>query len=404
MRPAPHPFHPGRRAVLAGGLAAGGLWAGRQAARAAAIPQTLPAPPSVMSSPPRQWGENAPVVVLPDPDIIALDPSFNDLVFGNANLKLAWHGGDWLEGPAWNSEGRFLLLSDTIRAVQYRYLWENSAVSVFRGYSYNSNGNIFDAQGRLISCEHGMRRVVRWEHDGSCHVLADSYNGAPLNSPNDVAVHPDGSIWFTDPGYGDTIVEGHPDAPGGPSNRDGVERWTLDGEVVTQFGGHKRQEDHVFRIDPATGALTAVMTQQQVVDPNGIAFSPDGTRVHVISSGAGPGQKGHGGDLRIHVGDIRDGVVSNLRLFADMMLDGHQMGPDGMRADIFGNLWCGANGPLGLCGVVVYNPQGRMIGRLRLPRGVSNLTFGGPKRDVLFMCAADALFTLQVNTQGAAPS
>ncbi|WP_130731221.1 SMP-30/gluconolactonase/LRE family protein [Komagataeibacter xylinus] len=403
MPPVIHPFNPGRRAMLAGGLAAGGLWTIGQRARAAS-PDSLPQPPSVVSNPPRQWGADAPVTPLPDPDILVLDPSFGNLAYANAGLKLAWRGGGWLEGPAWCSEGRFLLLSDTIRAVQYRYLWENGAVSLFRSPSYHSNGNIFDNEGRLVSCEHGLRRVVRWEHDGSCRVLADHYNNAPLNSPNDLAVHPDGSIWFTDPGYGDTIVEGHPDAPGNPANRAGVERWNLDGEVMTEFGGSRRQEDHVFRIDPATGEVKAVLTEKQLPDPNGIAFSPDGKIVYVISDGPGPGQDGHGGDGRIHAADVAGGEVRNLRPFADMMLNGHAMIPDGMRTDIFGNLWCGANGPLGLCGVVVYNPHGHMIGRIRLPRGVSNLTFGGPKRDVVFMCAGDTLFTLQVNTQGAAPS
>ncbi|MBV1831036.1 SMP-30/gluconolactonase/LRE family protein [Komagataeibacter sp. AV436] len=403
MPPVIHPPNPGRRAMLAGGLAAGGLWRIGQRARAAS-PDNLPQPPSVVSNPPRQWGADAPVTPLPDPDILVLDPSFGNLAYSNAGLKLAWRGGGWLEGPAWCSEGRFLLLSDTIRGVQYRYLWENGAVSLFRSPSYHSNGNIFDNEGRLVSCEHGLRRVVRWEHDGTCRVLADRYNNAPLNSPNDLAVHPDGSIWFTDPGYGDTIVEGHPDAPGNPANRAGVERWTLDGEVMTEFGGSRRQEDHVFRIDPATGEVKAVLGEKQLPDPNGIAFSPDGKIVYVISDGPGPGQDGHGGDGRIHAADVAGSDVRNLRPFADMMLNGHAMIPDGMRTDIFGNLWCGANGPLGLCGVVVYNPHGHMIGRIRLPRGVSNLTFGGPKRDVVFMCAGDTLFTLQVNTQGAAPS
>jgi len=357
-------------------------------------------PPSVVSTPPRTWGPGSAYV--PDPDVIAIDPSFKDLTYFAAPIRRLWDGGGWLEGPAWSSEGRFLVLSDVIRSRTLRYLWETGTVTDFRTDSYSPNGNCFDFDGRLVTCEDFLRRVIRWEHDGSATVLADRFEGQGLNSPNDVIPHPDGSLWFTDPGYGDNITEGHADAPGGPTNPDGTIRWRIGRELTGEIGGTKRQADHVFRIAP-DGKLSAVLGEREILDPNGLCFSLAYKRLYLVSTPKGPGQS-RGGDQAIHVFDMQGGSPANGRIFTDMKLRGAQLNPDGIRVDVHGNLWCGASGPLGLCGVFVFNPQGKMIGRLRLPQGCSNLTFGGPKRDHLFMCCAQSLFVLQVETQGFAPS
>ncbi|HEX2514045.1 MAG TPA: SMP-30/gluconolactonase/LRE family protein, partial [Chloroflexota bacterium] len=216
----------------------------RQAGRAAAgagtrraPAQTIPAvpggpgpvePPSTTSSPPRVFGPEAPPNVYgPDPDVIAHDPRFGSLIQGNTPIVRLWHGPVqgkgvlWAEGPAWSAQGRYLLWSDIPNDRQLRWLEDDGRVSVFRQPSNNSNGNAFDFQGRQLSCEHLTRRVVRYELDGAVTVLADSWEGTPLNSPNDVVAHPDGSVWFTDPPFGGQLYEGQPDAAGGPSNPDG---------------------------------------------------------------------------------------------------------------------------------------------------------------------------------------
>lgn len=388
-----------RRQVLSG--VAGLACLGAVKARAAAIPGTVE-PPSVVSQPPRAWGAKAGPSYLPDPDVIAIDPSFRDLTYFAAPIRRVWDQAGWLEGPAWSSEGRFLVLSDVIRSRALRYIWETGEITDFRPDGYAANGNCFDFDGRLVVCEDFFRRVVRWEHDGSVKVLADKFEGKGLNSPNDVVPHPDGSVWFTDPGYGTNITEGHADEPGGPTNPDGKIRWNIGRELTGEIGGTKRQTDHVFRISP-DGTLQAVLQEKDLHDPNGLCFSPDYKKLYIVSTPKGPGQK-VGGDQAIHVYDVNGGSLSNGRIFADMKLNGAQLNPDGIRVDVFGNLWCGASGPLGLCGVFVFNPAGKLIGRLRLPQGCSNLTFGGPKRDHLFMCAAGSLFVLQVGVQGFAPS
>jgi gluconolactonase len=287
--------------------------------------------------------------------------------------------------------------------VQYRYIWDDGRVTVFRRPSYNSNGNSFDFQGRQLSCEHFNRRVVRWEHDGTMTVIADSYDGKPLNSPNDIVPNPDGSIWFTDPPYGGSLAEGHPDDPGGAGNPQGIFNPRIGAENAGVIGGRKRElSTNVYRWDPS-GRLDVVITEDQLADPNGICFSPDYKTLYVISTGKGPGDAGPGGTRSIYAFDVQGVKVANMRLFTDMTVDGVKCGPDGMRADVTGNLWCSSNAPLGYAGVLVLNPAGKLIGRVRLPEVCANLCFGGPKRDRLFMAASQSLYMLQVATQGAAP-
>jgi gluconolactonase len=389
-----------RRLVLRGLAGAAALAPASALAQARAA---LATPPSVVTSPPRQWGRGSPPAPYPDPDILVLDPSFNDLMLGITAIHRVWTGFKWAEGPAWSSEGQYLVFSDVQGNTQYRYLWEDGRVTAFRRPSYNSNGNSFDFQGRQLSTEDFFRRVVRWEHDGSMSVLADSFEGKHLNSPNDLVPHPDGSIWFTDPAYGDTLSEGHPDAAGGPTNPRGLFSPGLGAENAELIGGQKRElPTNVYRIDPS-GRLDVVITGDQLPDPNGLCFSPDYRTLYVISTGKGPGDIGAGGKGVIFAFDVQDGKAANMRQFTDMVVDGVQCGPDGMRADVTGHLWCSSNAVLGYSGVLVFDPAGKLVGRIRLPEVCANVAFGGPKRNHLFMCASQSLYVLQVQTQGASP-
>jgi gluconolactonase len=258
-----------------------------------------------------------------------------------------------------------------------RWLEDDDHVSVLRSPSNNSNGNTFDFAGRQLSCEHLTRRVVRYEHDGSVTVIAESYNGKRLNSPNDVAAHPDGSYWFTDPPYGRSLYEGRPEKR----------------ELPTA----------VYRAD-GKGAVTQVVPEEQVPDPNGIAFSPDYKKVYVVSTGKGPGDTGPGGKGIVFVFDVTaDNKVANGRVFADFTIDGVKCSPDGIRCDVDGNVWCSSNAgrAVGYSGVTVWTPQGKLIGRIRLPEVCGNICFGGPKRNRLFMAASQSIYAVYVNTQGA---
>jgi gluconolactonase len=392
------------RRVLVAGIAAGAgaMALGTRDAKA----QTGPvAPPSTITSPPRDFGPNgAPTTYFTDPDVLTVDPSFDGLRQPNAAIERLWTGALWSEGPAWNSVGRYLVWSDIPNNRQLRWLEDDGRVSVFRMPSNNSNGNTFDFQGRQITCEHLTRRVVRYELDGSSTIIADSYNGKHLNSPNDVVPHPDGSIWFTDPPYGSQLYEGAPDAAGGPANLSGHLNPKL-GQPVGFVPLKRELPTNVYRWDPS-GKLDIVVTEEQAPDPNGLLFSPDYKKLYVISTGKGPGDTGPGGQGNIYVFDVgADNKPTNRQLFSECLVDGVKCGPDGARCDVDGNLWVSSNAgrAVGYNGATVWNPAGKLIGRIRTPEVVGNVCFGGPKRNRLFMAGSQSLYALYTGTQGAAP-
>jgi gluconolactonase len=388
-------------------IAAAGVGAGAAILPRGVVAQAPPpaGPPTTTTNPPRDFSpRGAPTTYFTDPDVITVDPSFNALVQPNSAIKRLWTGALWSEGPAWCGQGRYLVWSDIPNNRQLRWLEDDGRVSVFRVPSNNSNGNTFDYQGRQLSCEHLTRRVVRYELDGSVSVLADSYEGKRLNSPNDVVAHPDGSYWFTDPPYGSSLYEGAPDATGGPTNSQGRLKPTLG--QAQGMGMLKRElPTNCYRVDPA-GHIDLVLTEQQVPDPNGLCFSPDHKKLYVVSTGKGPGDTGPGGKGDVHAFDVgADNKLGNGRRFSDFMIDGVACGPDGVRCDVEGNLWCSSNAgrAVGYNGVTVWNPAGKLIGRIRLPEVCGNICFGGPKRNRLFMAASQSLYAIFVNTQGATP-
>jgi gluconolactonase len=349
-----------RRALISGiGVVAGAATVGPRLARAQAPPSGPVAPPSTVTTPPRDFGPGgAPNVYFTDPDVLTIDPIFNGLRQPNAPIQRLWTGALWSEGPAWSGQGRYLVWSDIPNNRQLRWSEDDGHVSVFRMPSNNSNGNTFDFQGRQLSCEHLTRRVVRYEHDGSITLIADKYNGKRLNSPNDVVPHPDGSYWFTDPPYGGQLYEGAPDASGGPSNKAGRLKPRL-GQPL-EIGDAKRElPTGVYRVDPS-GRVDLVVGEDQVPDPNGLCFSHDHKKLYVISTGKGPGDTGPGGKGDMHVFDVTgDNKAANRKLFSDFMVDGVKCGPDGVRCDVEGNLWCSSNAgrSVGYSGVTVWTPR-----------------------------------------------
>jgi gluconolactonase len=293
------------------------------------------------------------------------DPRFSNLHIGSAGLDRIATGLRWAEGPVWFDDMNCLLFSDIPNQRIQRWVpdGELGAVSTFRSPSNFANGHTRDRQGRLISCEHGTRRVTRTEPDGGLTVIADSYQGKRLNSPNDVVVHSDGSIWFTDPTYGIlSDYEGFEAAP-------------------------EQSARHVFRCDPMTGSLISVV--DDFTQPNGLAFSPDETRLYVADSAAShdPGAPRH-----IRVFDVDGARLSHSRAFAhiDVGL------PDGIRTDKQGNLWSSAGD-----GVHCFAPDGTRLGKILVPEVVANLTFGGPRRNRMFIAATTSVYAVYLTTTGA---
>jgi gluconolactonase len=315
----------------------------------------------------RDWSGRSPVRY-PDPDVVALDRRFDRYRIGNAAIQRLHSGMAWAEGPAWSAVGRYLLWSDIPNDVQLRRLDDDGHVSVFRQPSGNSNGNTFDFEGRQIACEHANRRVVRYEHDGKTTVLAKEWSGKPLNAPNDVVVHPDGGVWFTDPGYGSMMnYEGHK--------------------------GDLQLKEAVYRVDPKTGKMDLVA--DDLAKPNGLCFSPDYKKLYVADTGGSP-------PLGIQVYDVDGAKLRGSRRFSSMEMDGRRGGADGIRADVDGNIWAGAGwAGAGYDGVHVFAPDGQRIGLIRLPEICANVCFGGAKRNRLFMTASQSLYALYVETQGA---
>jgi gluconolactonase len=323
----------------------------------------------------RDWSGQQPTRY-PDPDIVALDPRFNKYKLGNTPILRLYTGCLWAEGPAWNAVGRYLLWSDIPNDIQLRWIEDDGHVSVFRRPSGNSNGNTFDWEGRQIACEHGTRRVTRYEHDGSASILAEEFDGKPLNAPNDAVVHPDGDIWFTDPGYGSLM------------NYEGNK-------------GPLHLKEAVYRIDRQNGSLHKVT--DDIYKPNGLCFSPDYRKLYIADTGATHYPEA---PKVIKVWDVADGKrLSNGRVFCSMNLEGFDEAglADGIRCDVDGNVWSSAGWVgEGYDGVHVFAPDdGKRIGQIRLPEICSNVCFGGQKRNRLFMTGSQSLYAVYVETQGA---
>lgn len=301
----------------------------------------------------------------PDPAIEVLDPRFKPYKLNAAAVERLHTGSRWAEGPVWFGDARHLLWSDIPNNRILKWEESTGAVSTFREPSGFANGNTRDRQGRLLTCEHGGRRVVRTEFDGSLTVVADRYRGKRLNSPNDIVVKSDDTIWFTDPPFG---ILGN------------YEGYAAEAELPT----------HLYRFDPKTGTLEVMCSD--INRPNGLAFSPDERRLYVVESGTLP--------RRIRVFDVDEqGRLHNDRLFHTPDVNG---APDGFRCDVDGNLWAGWGMGDGLDGVRVFAPDGTPIGHIHLPERCANLCFGGLARNRLFMAASQSLYAVYVNTQGAA--
>jgi gluconolactonase len=287
-----------------------------------------------------------------------LDERFGACIKATARLDHLYEGCRWAEGPAYFPAHRALVWSDIPNDRILRYDEATERVGVFRQPAGYTNGHTVDGQGRLVSCEHGARRVTRTEHDGTITVLADSHAGKRLNSPNDVVVRSDGTVYFTDPAYGiEGFYEGYAAEP-------------------------EQDECYVFRIDPITGAISVAAGGFE--RPNGLAFSLDERLLYVSDTGASPKD--------MHVLDVADdGTLSNRRQFAVCTAGGF----DGFRLDEHGRIWTSAGD-----GVHVYDPDGTLLGKVLVPEIVANVAWGGAKRNRLYICATRSLYAILLPVRG----
>lgn len=298
-----------------------------------------------------------------EPKYEYIDERFRALTLPNTQLERLYDGCRWAEGPVWFNDGGYLLWSDIPNQRILRWI-PDQGVSVFRHDSNFANGNTRDLQGRLVTCEHGTRRVTRTEADGSITVIADSYQGKRLNSPNDVVVHRDGAIWFTDPTYG----------------------------ILSDYEGFKAEPEqegrHVYRVDAQSGAIECVASD--FVQPNGLAFSPDGNTLYVADSA-----RTHDPAAPHHIRALE--VLEHCRLGHSRVFAEIEPGiPDGLRVDVQGNVWTSAGD-----GIQCFAADGTLLGKILLPEKVANLTFGGPRRNRLFIAANTSLYMIHVAVAGA---
>lgn len=292
-----------------------------------------------------------------------LDKRFGQTLIGHARVERLWTGARWAEGPAWFGGGRYLVFSDIPNNRMLRYDECDGHMAVFRNPSNNSNGNTTDREGRLVSCEHGARRVTRTEHDGSITVLADHYKGKRFNSPNDVVVKSDGSIWFTDPSYG----------------------------ILIDYEGGKAESEigacHVYRIDPS-GDVTLVADDFE--KPNGLAFSRDESILYVADTGISHKENGPKHIRALNVKPDGKSLGAS-KVFANCTAGLF----DGFRVDTDGRIWTSAGD-----GVHCYLPDGALIGKIRIPELVANVCFGGLKRNRLFICGCTSLYSVYLAVNG----
>ncbi|MFN7939429.1 MAG: SMP-30/gluconolactonase/LRE family protein [Bryobacteraceae bacterium] len=327
---------------------------------------------AALAQTPRDWSGKTPVRY-PEPDVEVLDKRFAKYKIGNTPIQRLATGFLWAEGPAWNGVGRYLVFSDIPNNRQMRWLEENGKVSEFRNPAGNSNGNTFDFEGRQISFEHGNRRVVRYEYNGKITVLADKFDGKRLNAPNDGMVHADGSLYFTDPGYGSLM----------------------------EYEGNKgplELKEAVYRVDAKSGKIEKLT--DEIYKPNGLCFSPDYKKVYIADTGSTHYEQA---PKNIKVWDIVDGKLRNGKQFCSMELPGKGAGlADGIRCDTDGNIWSSAGWVgAGYDGVHIFAPDGVRIGQIHLPEICANVCFGGTKRNRLFMCGSQSLYSVYTEAIGA---